>query len=213
MLGPADIKQFCITCVDVSLYLCVSKFHSMCVSMHVCVCVCVSARKQTNNSGLSINSKSKTIKHHQTTTTINFHNLLQSYIHTNLWHFLILSLLLSTFFMRVRIWLKGWAPVCGDKEVRAHDDHSIILWANVPTQGVMPAAKLDYMITSVSNLLTAYKRNGVAIILHCNRGGDPARTQIILLGDCAKQNPKTYLLFCFSQNLTKYLLVWTLIKV
>lgn len=68
------------------------------------------------------------------------------------------------------------------KEVKSHEDHCIILWVNFPTQGVLSAAKSDYMITSVSNLLSTYRKNAVAIFVHCNRAGDPARTLIFAFG-------------------------------
>ena len=62
------------------------------------------------------------------------------------------------------------------KEVKSFDDHCLVLWSNIPTQGVMSADKMDYMVTSISNLLTSYKRNSTALLVHCNRAGDPART-------------------------------------
>ena len=77
---------------------------------------------------------------------------------------------------------KGTQTMCSKhahaKEIKSHEDHCIILWINIPTQGVLSAAKSDYMITSVSNLLSTYRKNAVAIFVHCNRAGDPARTLI-----------------------------------
>ena len=60
--------------------------------------------------------------------------------------------------------------------MRSFEDHTLVLWVNLPTCGVTPAAKQDFFITSISNLLSSYKRNSVAIIVHSNRAGDAART-------------------------------------
>ena len=42
----------------------------------------------------------------------------------------------------------------------------------------MPAAKYDFTLTAVTNLLTTYKRNAIAIFVHCNRAGDPAARNV-----------------------------------
>lgn len=51
----------------------------------------------------------------------------------------------------------------------------MIAWANMTTVGVMPAAKYDWFLTALSNLLSAYPRNGLGIIVHCNRAADTGR--------------------------------------
>lgn len=56
------------------------------------------------------------------------------------------------------------------------DDHCVVAWANMTTVGVLPAAKYDWFLTSISNLLAAYPRNGLAIVVHCNRASDPSRS-------------------------------------
>lgn len=61
------------------------------------------------------------------------------------------------------------------QEVRAHDDHCVVLWANLPTCGVVPAGKQEFFLVSIANLLAQYKRNGIAILIHPNRAGDAAR--------------------------------------
>lgn len=67
--------------------------------------------------------------------------------------------------------------ILGDpKDTRSYNDHSIILWLNIPTAGVLSAAKNDWMITTVSNILAQYRRNGLAVIVHCNRAGEGGRT-------------------------------------
>ena len=62
------------------------------------------------------------------------------------------------------------------QEVRSPDDHCIICWANMTTVGVLPAAKYDWFLTGITTMLSAHKRNGLAIIVHCNRASDPNRT-------------------------------------
>ena len=65
------------------------------------------------------------------------------------------------------------------KAVRSFEDHSVVLWCNLPTAGVLGAAKQDFILTAVTNMLTTYKRNGVAIFVDANRAGDPARTDSV----------------------------------
>ena len=62
------------------------------------------------------------------------------------------------------------------QEVRSPDDHCIICWTNMTTVGVLPAAKYDWFLTGITTMLSAHKRNGLAIIVHCNRASDPNRT-------------------------------------
>eukprot|EP00435_Cladocopium_sp_Y103_P069260 s569_g33.t1 len=60
-------------------------------------------------------------------------------------------------------------------EVRQVDDHCVIAFANLTTVGVMPGAKYDWFLTSLSNLLANNKRNSIGIIVHCNRASDTGR--------------------------------------
>ena len=55
-------------------------------------------------------------------------------------------------------------------ECRAFDDHSIICWVNLPSSGVLSVHRYDWCITSVTNLLASYRKNGVAFVIHANRG-------------------------------------------
>lgn len=64
------------------------------------------------------------------------------------------------------------------KEVRATDDHVLLIWANLTTVGVMPAAKREFFLTAVSNLLAGYKRNSLALFIHGNRASDTGRTMV-----------------------------------
>ena len=54
-------------------------------------------------------------------------------------------------------------------------------WVNLPTAGVLGAAKHDFVLTSVTNLLAAYKRNSVAVFVHGNKAGE-TRTKSRCLG-------------------------------
>jgi len=67
-------------------------------------------------------------------------------------------------------------------EVRSFDDHGLILWANMTTAGIVGAAKYEFILTALTNLLTLYKRNGVAVVIHPNRASQlqvPNRTESI----------------------------------
>ena len=70
--------------------------------------------------------------------------------------------------------------LCEPKDTRSYNDHCVFLWANIPTAGVLSAAKHDWVITAVSNVLAQYKRNGVAIIVRCNRAGEGGRTLFLV---------------------------------
>ena len=61
-------------------------------------------------------------------------------------------------------------------ECRSTDDHGVILWINLPCCGVVPVHKYEWCVTSVSNLLAIYRRNGLAILVHPNRGQVAERT-------------------------------------
>lgn len=64
------------------------------------------------------------------------------------------------------------------QEVKSPEDHAVYLWLNLPTCGVLPAAKQDFFITAASNLLQVYKKNGIAFIIHANRAGDASRCEV-----------------------------------
>ena len=52
---------------------------------------------------------------------------------------------------------------------RSYDDHGVIVWTNLPTAGILGASKYDFMVTAIANLLTTYRKNSMAIIVHVNR--------------------------------------------
>lgn len=74
----------------------------------------------------------------------------------------------------------SWSNSHSPKD-KAMDGHSLVIWCNLTTVGVMPAAKFDFFITAVSNLLATHKRNAIALIVHCNRASDTGRTQELKL--------------------------------
>ncbi|CAL1125989.1 unnamed protein product [Cladocopium goreaui] len=61
-------------------------------------------------------------------------------------------------------------------EIRSVDDHCIVVWSNLTTVGVMPAAKLDFFLTAISNILASHKRNALAILIHPNRASDTGKS-------------------------------------
>ncbi|CAK9106940.1 unnamed protein product [Durusdinium trenchii] len=54
-------------------------------------------------------------------------------------------------------------------EVRSSEDHLVVLWINLPTAGIVGAAKDDFFISLITNILTKYKRNSIALVVHANR--------------------------------------------
>ena len=54
-------------------------------------------------------------------------------------------------------------------EARSYEDHGVCLWVNLPTAGIIGASKFDFLLTAITNVLWAYKRNSIAIIVHPNR--------------------------------------------
>ena len=56
-------------------------------------------------------------------------------------------------------------------EARSFEDHGVVLWVNLPTAGIIGASKYDFLLTSITNLLTQYKKNSIALIIHPNRAG------------------------------------------
>lgn len=63
-------------------------------------------------------------------------------------------------------------------ECRAPEDHGMVIWANLPTCGVISVHRYEWCITSISNLLAKFKRNGIAILVHPNRGQVSERTLV-----------------------------------
>lgn len=55
-------------------------------------------------------------------------------------------------------------------ECRAHDDHAVVLFANLPACGVLSVHRYEWCITAISNLLAIYRKNGMAVLVHPNRG-------------------------------------------
>lgn len=89
---------------------------------------------------------------------------------------------LSKFSTKYLLWIVFCKeqPSLVAKEVKATDDHCVVLWCNMTTVGVMPAAKYDFFLTSITNILATHKRNGLALIVHCNRASDTGRTGHVL---------------------------------
>ena len=54
-------------------------------------------------------------------------------------------------------------------EARSFEDHGVVIWVNLPTAGIIGASKYDFVVTAVSNVLSQYKKNSIAILVHPNR--------------------------------------------
>ena len=69
---------------------------------------------------------------------------------------------------------------CSDvPECRASDDHCVLMWANLPSCGVLSVHRYDWCITSISNVLAIYRKNGIAVLVHPNRGQAAERTHVL----------------------------------
>lgn len=67
-------------------------------------------------------------------------------------------------------------------ECRASDDHCVIMWGNLPACGVLSVHRYEWCITSISNVLAIYRKNGIAILVHPNRGQAAERTILLKHG-------------------------------
>ena len=83
--------------------------------------------------------------------------------------------------------------------MRAHDDHLIFLLCNLPTAGVIPAAKLDFVLTSVTNLLTMYKKIQWQFLCTAIGLQTPGPVWVWLGADVGALHCDTYFLNPFSQ--------------
>lgn len=68
-------------------------------------------------------------------------------------------------------------------EARSFDDHGLVLWGNLPTAGILGASKYDYLLTSISNLLSLYKKNSICVLVHPNRAAQMFGRTEIMIGD------------------------------
>lgn len=59
-------------------------------------------------------------------------------------------------------------------DVRDNDDHCVIIWCNLPTQGILTTHKREWVITFLANALNKYKKNGIAVLIHGNRAAQAA---------------------------------------
>ena len=66
-------------------------------------------------------------------------------------------------------------------ECRASDDHCVVMWANLPSCGVLSVHRYEWCITSISNVLAIYRKNGIAVLVHPNRGQAAERTYVSIL--------------------------------
>ena len=75
-------------------------------------------------------------------------------------------------------------------ECRASDDHCVVMWANLPSCGVLSVHRYEWCITSISNVLAIYRKNGIAVLVHPNRGQAAERTYVSILWSSTIYPPK-----------------------
>lgn len=59
-------------------------------------------------------------------------------------------------------------------EVRSSEDHGLVIWVNLPSAGILTVNRYEYVVTSVTNLLAIYRKNGIALLIHPNRASQYA---------------------------------------
>ena len=87
-------------------------------------------------------------------------------------------------YYNARSFLLGDQSLNDVAEVGDSSDHLVVLWANLPTCGIISAAKLDFVISFLTNQLEKHKRNGVALIIHPNRAAQAHAAKTRVLPDC-----------------------------
>ena len=73
----------------------------------------------------------------------------------------------STILPQSRAWLKDMSIEVGNSQ----DDHQIVLLLNCPSIGVLSAARLSFILTYISNILSDFPLNSVCFLIHPNRAG------------------------------------------
>ncbi|CAK9021468.1 Uncharacterized protein SCF082_LOCUS15362 [Durusdinium trenchii] len=64
---------------------------------------------------------------------------------------------------------RSWIRNCLEEECISPEDHSVVLWLNCTTIGIIPTLKYDFFLTFLSNVLTDFSKNGVCFIVFPNR--------------------------------------------
>lgn len=67
-------------------------------------------------------------------------------------------------------------------EARSYEDHGLVLFLNMPTAGIVGASKYDFFLTAICNLLTLFKKNAMAVLVHPNRAGQLQSNRILWVG-------------------------------
>ena len=61
------------------------------------------------------------------------------------------------------------------------DDHSVVLVMNAPVMGIVPAAYKSFMLTYITNCLSDFPNNSLALLVFPNRAGQQeGRTDFFL---------------------------------
>jgi len=56
-----------------------------------------------------------------------------------------------------------------DMGAASPEDHTLFLWLNAPTCGILSSDRYDFFLTFITNILSDYPKNSVCIIVHPNR--------------------------------------------
>ena len=64
-------------------------------------------------------------------------------------------------------------------ECRSFEDHAVVCWINLPSSGVVTVHRYDWVLTAVTNIMAQFRRNGLAVILHPNRGQVAERNRMV----------------------------------
>lgn len=79
----------------------------------------------------------------------------------------------STIMPKCRSWMGGCledVPDCTSAE-----DHSVVIWLNAPSVGIIPSAKYEFYLTFVTNMMADYAKNGICLIIFPNRASQYER--------------------------------------
>lgn len=78
----------------------------------------------------------------------------------------------STLMPASRSWIRDMANEMGNNL----DDHTVVLFLNMPALGVVGALKQSFIINYVSNVLSDWPVNGICFVVHPNRAGQENRS-------------------------------------
>ena len=78
----------------------------------------------------------------------------------------------STVMPSVRSWLKDAAM----EEGLSTDSHVAVIVCNCPAMGILSAARINYILNFITNVLADFQVNGICLLVKPNRAGQEGRT-------------------------------------